>query len=96
VPNEPAEVNVYDALAFCWCGMTEDPLIDLTRVSEKGQVVIPKEIRDRMGFKEGTKLIVMVSGDAVVLQRVEVVAGKVRMREIMERIKSLAARLGMG
>ncbi len=75
--------------------MPEEAMIDLTKVSDKGQVVIPKEIRDKMGFKEGTKLIVMVSGDAVVLQRIELVAGKVRMRDIMDRIKSLTLKLGL-
>lgn len=76
--------------------MTEDPLIDITRVTDKGQVVIPKEIRDKMGFKEGTKLIVVASEDAVVLQRVEVVAGKIRMRDLLDRIKAVTSRLSFG
>lgn len=33
-----------------------------TRVSEKGQVVIPKEIRDKLGLKKGTVLKVRVGG----------------------------------
>ena len=76
--------------------MTEDPLIDVTRVSDKGQVVIPKEIRDRLGFKEGTKLIVVATEDAVVLQRIEAVAGKIRVRELMERIRSITSKLRFG
>ena len=76
--------------------MTEDPLIDITKVTEKGQVVIPKEIRDKMGFKEGTRLIVVASDDAVVLQRVEAVAGKIRMKELLERIKTITSRLSFG
>ena len=76
--------------------MTEDPLIDVTRVSDKGQVVIPKEIRDKLGFKEGTRLIVVATEDAVVLQRIEAVAGKTRVRELMERIKSITSKLRFG
>ncbi|TLX99191.1 MAG: AbrB/MazE/SpoVT family DNA-binding domain-containing protein [Thaumarchaeota archaeon] len=76
--------------------MTEDPLIDVTRVSDKGQVVIPKEIRDKLGFKEGTRLIVVATEDAVVLQRIEAVAGKIRVRELMERIKSITSKLRFG
>ena len=76
--------------------MTEDPLIDVTRVSDKGQVVIPKEIRDKLGFKEGTRLIVVATEDAVVLQRIETVAGKIRVRELMERIKSITSKLRFG
>jgi antitoxin PrlF len=76
--------------------MADDPLIDVTRVSDKGQVVIPKEIRDKLGFTEGTRLIVVAAEDAVILQRVEVVAGKVRVRELMDRIKSVTQRLAFG
>jgi len=76
--------------------MTEDPLIDITKVTEKGQVVIPKEIRDKMGFKQGTRLIVVASDDAVVLQRVEAVAGKIRMKDLLERIKTITSRLSFG
>ncbi len=76
--------------------MTEDPLIDVTKVSDKGQVVIPKEIRDKLGFKEGTRLIVVATEDAVVLQRIEAVAGKIRVRELMERIKSITSKLRFG
>ena len=76
--------------------MTEDPIIDVTRVSDKGQVVIPKEIRDKLGFKEGTKLIVVATDDAVVLQRIEAVAGKIRVRELMERVKSITSKLRFG
>ena len=76
--------------------MKEDPVIDVTRVSDKGQVVIPKEIRDKLGFKEGTRLIVVATEDAVVLQRIEAVAGKIRVRELMERIKSITSKLRIG
>ncbi|TLX97859.1 MAG: AbrB/MazE/SpoVT family DNA-binding domain-containing protein [Thaumarchaeota archaeon] len=76
--------------------MKEDPVIDVTRVSDKGQVVIPKEIRDKLGFKEGTRLIVVATEDAVVLQRIEAVAGKIRVRELMERIKSITSKLRFG
>jgi len=76
--------------------VADEPLIDVTKVSEKGQVVIPKEIRDMLGFKEGTRLIVVATEDAVVLQRIETVAGKIRVRDLMERIKSITSRLGFG
>ena len=76
--------------------MKEDPVIDVTRVSDKGQVMIPKEIRDKLAFKEGTRLIVVATEDAVVLQRIEAVAGKIRVRELMERIKSITSKLRFG
>ena len=76
--------------------MADEPIIDITKVTEKGQVVIPKEIRDKMGFVEGTRLIVVASDDAVVLQKVEAVAGKIRMKDLLDRIKSITSRLAFG
>ncbi len=40
-----------------------------TKVSEKGQVVVPKATRDRLGWKPGTDLEVIEAGDAVTLRR---------------------------
>jgi len=76
--------------------MADEPIIDITKVTEKGQVVIPKEIRYKMGFVEGTRLIVVASDDAVVLQKVEAVAGKIRMKDLLDRIKSITSRLAFG
>lgn len=76
--------------------MTEQPIIDVTKVSDKGQVVIPKDVRDRLQFNPGTKLIVVATQDAVVLQRIETVAGKMRMREIMDIARSITERFRIG
>jgi len=40
-----------------------------TTVSTKGQVVIPKEIRDRLGWRPGTSLQIEERGDRVVLRQ---------------------------
>jgi AbrB family looped-hinge helix DNA binding protein len=46
-------------------------LVDTTKVSERGQVVIPKDIRDRMRLTKGTKLLVVATEDAIILQKLE-------------------------
>ncbi|MGE5294114.1 MAG: AbrB/MazE/SpoVT family DNA-binding domain-containing protein [Solirubrobacterales bacterium] len=41
-----------------------------TRMSSKGQVVIPEEIRERLGLDAGTQFIVMGEDDVVILKMV--------------------------
>ena len=42
-----------------------------TRMSSKGQVVIPEAIRTRLGLKPGTQFVVIADNDAIVLKEVE-------------------------
>ena len=42
-----------------------------TRLSSKGQVVIPEEVRSALGLEVGAKFVVMADGDVVILKRVE-------------------------
>ena len=76
--------------------MADEPIIDMTKVSDKGQVVIPKEIRDKLRFSEGSKLLVIATEDAVILQRIESVAGKRRVKDIMDRVRSIANKISLG
>ncbi len=41
-----------------------------TRMSSKGQVVIPEEIRDRLGLKAGTQFVVVGNRDTVILKAI--------------------------
>ncbi len=41
-----------------------------TKMSSKGQVVIPEEIRKRLGLNEGVEFIVIGSGDAIILKAI--------------------------
>ncbi len=42
--------------------------MEILRVSTKGQVVIPKAIRDRNHWRAGTELVIEDRGDALVLR----------------------------
>ena len=41
-----------------------------TRLSSKGQIVIPEEVRNNLGLKEGDQFIVIGEGDAVILKAI--------------------------
>ena len=41
-----------------------------TRLSSKGQVVIPEDVRNELGLKEGDQFIVIGEGDAVILKAI--------------------------
>ncbi len=51
--------------------MPDDPIVAVTRVSGKGLVLIPREIREKLDLQPRTKLIVVAVEDAGVLQKVE-------------------------
>ncbi len=44
--------------------------IATTRMSSKGQVVIPENVRKRLGLKAGSEFVVVAGDDAVVLRPV--------------------------
>ncbi len=49
--------------------MTE--LIETGKVSARGQVAIPVEIRQKMRLKEGQKIIFVLAGDTLLVKKVE-------------------------
>jgi antitoxin PrlF len=46
-------------------------MVSVTKISSKGQVVIPSEIREKMNLEEGNLLIVLDSNDSICLKKVE-------------------------
>jgi AbrB family looped-hinge helix DNA binding protein len=43
--------------------------IELTKMSSKGQVVIPKSIRSQLGFEEGDRITVEARDGEIILRR---------------------------
>ena len=65
-----------------------------TRMSSKGQVVIPERIRAKLGLEPGVELVVIGEGDTIVLKRIDVP----RMSEfddVVARARKAARRAGM-
>ncbi len=45
--------------------------LEVTSVSSKGQVVIPGSIRESLGIRSGTKLMVITDGESVLMKPLE-------------------------
>lgn len=47
------------------------PVLEVTSLSTRGQVVIPNEIRERMKLEPGTKMIIIQEGDNILLKPIK-------------------------
>ena len=55
------------------------------RVTEKGQVTIPKELRDAFGIGGGTEVAFERTDDAIIVRKVE--GGSRRGRDLVNRLR---------
>lgn len=69
-------------------------MTDITAVSSKGQVVLPKEIRDSMKIEPGTKLMVISDGVSIILKPIPK-PDISEFQTLMETASSWAADVGM-
>lgn len=64
-----------------------------TKLSSKGQVVIPEEIRDRLGLKPGAQFVVLGDRDVVILKVIQT-PDLPQFDEIVGRARKAAKRVG--
>ncbi len=64
--------------------MTEQ-IEDIIRVSSKGQVVIPREVRKKLGVKGGEKLLVLTRDGDILLRKTE----ELSLDDIAEKIEKV-------
>ena len=69
--------------------------LELTRLSQKGQVVIPTEVRRKMGLKEGTRFLVIGLEDVIVLRRLQLSEEKVRLKKLLAKARYSANTRGL-
>ena len=70
--------------------MTEQ-IEDVIKVSSKGQIVIPREIRKKLGVKCGEKLLVLTRDGDILLRK----AKELSLDDIAERIDKVAKEEGI-
>lgn len=63
--------------------------VSTTKMSSRGQVVIPEEIRERAGLREGSQFVVLHHGDTVVLK----IISEPSTEEFQEMLKTVRAQV---
>ncbi len=69
--------------------------VELTRISEKGQVVIPSSLRREMAIKKSDQFLVFGEGSTVILKKVEISALKKTFDEISKPLQKAAKEAGL-
>ena len=72
----------------------ENISIDTTKLSAKGQIVIPVDVRNKLQLETGNKLFVMASEDAIILQKTNSLNDKDKV-SFSQKAKSLARKMGL-
>jgi AbrB family looped-hinge helix DNA binding protein len=68
--------------------------IATTKLSSKGQVVIPEDVRKELGLEPGAQFVVMGEGDVVILKKIEA-PDRQEFRSLARKVRSQARRAGM-
>lgn len=71
--------------------MLEDP--EITTMSEKGQVVIPQELRKHLGIKPKTKFVVYAVGDNIIMRKLDMPDIKKEWKSIFQTMDKKNLRL---
>lgn len=74
--------------------MSQHERADVTVVSAKGQVVIPKKIRETLGIGPRTRLLVYGYQDAVIMRKLEIPDVTAELERIYEKVDAKIAEYG--
>ena len=68
--------------------------IEFTRLSEKGQIVVPSEMRKRMKLGEGTRFVILGLSDTIILRKVEFSQERIRLKQLLAKSREKASKIG--
>lgn len=63
-------------------------------IGERGQVVIPKEVRVRLGLKPRTRLLVVREGDAVIMKKLDLEQERRKLEALFKRVDKRIEKYG--
>jgi len=63
-------------------------------IGERGQVVIPKEVRVRLGLKPRTRLLVVREGDAVIMKKLDLEQERRELEALFKRVDKKIEKYG--
>lgn len=68
--------------------------LSTTKLSSKGQVVIPEEIREAMGLEPGVQFVVVYEGDSIMLKVISQPTLK-KLKSLREKVRLQAKKSGL-
>jgi AbrB family looped-hinge helix DNA binding protein len=74
--------------------MTKNEAPNVIIVSDKGQIVIPQSIREKLGIKPRNKLLIYNYQDAIILKKLEIPDLTKELEEIYRKIDEKIAKYG--
>lgn len=67
---------------------------EISIVGERGQVVIPKELRVKLGLEPRTRVLVVRKGDSVIMRKLNLEQERRRLEAIFRRVDERVKRHG--
>lgn len=68
--------------------------LEVTKLSSKGQVVLPQAIREKLRLEEGAKFVVIGEGDVVILKKLAVPARE-ELKALLKESRAYARKVGL-
>jgi len=68
--------------------------LEITSMSSRGQVVIPLDIREQLGLKEGEKFVVLGENDTIILKKVTMTSFK-NFDKLLQKTQQFAKERGI-
>jgi AbrB family looped-hinge helix DNA binding protein len=67
-------------------------MVETVKMSSKGQIVIPQQIREKVKADEGSIFVVLSSGDSIVLKKIEMPSKEQLIKDLEKMAKEGAER----